>query len=426
MTIGGQSFAKAYGQMVWQYCGGNAGLAGGNCGGFGANVTNPNSLTPQPFFEHALNPAYCAGYASCTAAVAAKEGGYNLGKPNPSDILSSNITQNNLWALWSDLDNGAFNFPRTMMNTPINCPTGTEIGCNGQLTSGVGMNASVGYGNYNAAFITLKMSQWHGLTLQSNFTYGKALGTGSEVQATSQFTVPDAYNLHSAYGLQPWDRKFLWNVWLVYEPSFYKNQHGLLGHIAGGWSFAPIITVGSGLPLEVQPTDAFANEIYGGGQSFGEGDGGNFAALQNAILICPNNFGSSRHNNPVPSKLGLGSNFFGPSMFQNPDYSYTCFRNPVLGIDGSNGGGAGILRGMPFWNVDFSVKKNVRVTERVNVEFQTVFSNLFNHNQMSDPYLILGDTGDWGAVGGFSAAYNGLSAQISTPRAIQFGLRVSF
>jgi hypothetical protein len=146
MTIGGQSFAKAYGQMVWQYCGGNAGLAGGNCGGFGANVTNPNSLTPQPFFEHALNPAYCAGYASCTAAVAAKEGGYNLGKPNPSDILSSNITQNNLWALWSDLDNGAFNFPRTMMNTPINCPTGTEIGCNGQLTSGVGMNASVGYG----------------------------------------------------------------------------------------------------------------------------------------------------------------------------------------------------------------------------------------------------------------------------------------
>jgi hypothetical protein len=128
----------------------------------------------------------------------------------------------------------------------------------------------------------------------------------------------------------------------------------------------------------------------------------------------------------VPSKLGLGSNFFGPSMFQNPDYSYTCFRNPILGIDGSNGGGAGILRGMPFWNVDFSVKKNVRVTERVNVEFQTVFSNLFNHNQMSDPYLILGDTGDWGAVGGFSSAYNGLSAQISTPRAIQFGLRVSF
>ena len=28
MTLGGQRFDKAYGQMVWQYCGGNAGLAG--------------------------------------------------------------------------------------------------------------------------------------------------------------------------------------------------------------------------------------------------------------------------------------------------------------------------------------------------------------------------------------------------------------
>ena len=33
MTLGGQSFAKAYGQMVMQYCGGNAGLAGGGCTG---------------------------------------------------------------------------------------------------------------------------------------------------------------------------------------------------------------------------------------------------------------------------------------------------------------------------------------------------------------------------------------------------------
>jgi hypothetical protein len=81
---------------------------------------------------------------------------------------------------------------------------------------------------------------------------------------------------------------------------------------------------------------------------------------------------------------------------------------------------------MPFWNVDFSVKKSFKVTERASVEFTTIFSNLFNHNQMSDPYLILGDTGDWGSVGGFSAAYNQLTAQINSPRAMEFGLRFSF
>jgi hypothetical protein len=34
-----------------QYCGGNAGLAGGYCGGINGNVMNPNALTPQPFFD---------------------------------------------------------------------------------------------------------------------------------------------------------------------------------------------------------------------------------------------------------------------------------------------------------------------------------------------------------------------------------------
>jgi len=418
MTLGGQSFAKAYGQMVMQYCGGNAGLAAGGCAG------NLAAVTEQPFFKAALNPAYCAGFANCAQAVAANEGNAGTG----------NIQQGNVWSLWSDLDNGTFNFGRSMLNTPIAggplaCGTSaapTTCGASGQLSTGVGMNTSIGYGNYNAGFISVRMSQWHGVTLQSNFTYGKALGTGSEVQATSQFTVPDAYNLRSAYGLQPWDRKFLFNTFVVYQPPFFRNQHGLLGHIAGGWTFAPILALGSGLPLEVSPADAFANETYGGGQAFGEGDGASFAALQNAVLICPNNFGSSRHNNPVPSTQGLGSSWYGPSMFQNPDQAYSCFRNPILGIDSVNGGGQGILRGMPFWNVDLSVKKNIRVTERVNAEFSVIFSNLFNHNQLSDPYLVLSDTGDWGALGSLSGVQFTGVAQANTPRAMEFGLRLNF
>jgi hypothetical protein len=197
-----------------------------------------------------LNHSYCAGYASCTQAVAANEGNNGTG----------NIATNNVWSLYSDLDIGPFNFPRSMMNTPI---PGSPFGSGGQLSTGVGMNASIGWGNYNAAFVSVRTASWHGLTLQSSLTYGKALGTGSEVQATSQFTVPDPYNLHSAYGLQPWDRKYMYNLWMVYELPFYKTQHGFLGRVAGGWTVAPILTVGSGLPLEVSPSDVIANELYG-------------------------------------------------------------------------------------------------------------------------------------------------------------------
>jgi hypothetical protein len=437
MTVGGQSFAKAYGQMVWQYCGGAAGLAAGNCGGIHSNVMNPNALTPQPFFEAALNPTYCTTPVggitptSCTAAVALNEGVTGAG----------NIPGNAVWNLWSNLDNGNFNFPRSMLNTPIPgttpcpgaAPTDPPCGAGGQLGTGVGMSASLGYGNYNAGFVSLKMSDWHGLTMQSNFTYGKALGTGSIVQATSQWTVPDAYNLRSAYGPQSWDRKFVYNLFFVYQPPIYKGQHGIVGRVLGGWSIAPILSIGSGLPNEVVPTDGLILGAYqaGGGQAFGQSDGSSsgFSSFENAINMCGSGVGgSSRHNNPTPSANypDMGSAFFGPGMFQNPEAVYNCFRNPVLGIDKSDGGGAGILRGQAYWNVDLGIRKDVAVTERVHLQFDANFTNVFNHPYLSDPYNVLGDTADWGALGSLTGEVITGAVQANAPRTIQMGLRLSF
>jgi hypothetical protein len=71
----------------------------------------------------------------------------------------------------------------------------------------------------------------------------------------------------------------------------------------------------------------------------------------------------------------------------------------------------------PFWNVDFSIKKNTMVTERVSAELGTIFTNVVNHNQLYEPtYNALGDTGDWRALEG----------QVNNPRKIEPGLRVRF
>jgi hypothetical protein len=391
MTLGGQSFAKAYANLELQYCGGIAGLSGGGC------TANAAAVTAQPFFEAALSgTGYCTGFASCTQAVAMKEGAAG----------TKNLVGQNVWNLWSDLDNGGFNFARTMLNTPLNCPTGTEIGCSGQLTSGVGVNASLGYGNYNAGFVTLKMSDWHGLTLQQNFTYSKALGTVSNVQASSEVTVVDPYNIGAGYGLQPFDRKFVYNILAVYQPPFFNGQHGLKGRLLGGWSFAPIFTTASGLPLEINTTN-------GDSQAFGEGDSQNFFADENGVLTCANNFGSSRHNNVTGSNgVGTAGNV---NMFANPAAVFACARNPILGLDGG-AGGAGVLRGMPFWNVDFQVKKNIHINERFSAELQSIFTNVFNHDQLADPVLNLGQPASWGVE----------STQVNTPRSIEVGIRFRF
>jgi hypothetical protein len=432
MTKGGQTFAKAYAAVETALgcatsvtaCGANvpaAKLCTANCTtGTPTLVANPayaaffNAIPTQPFFESALaGTGYCGGsYAgvaltSCTATAALNQVG--------------NFEQENVWSLWSALDQGGvqpvaantvpgFNFGRSMLNSPILDPvTGmpTQFGANGQLTSGVGVNASVGTGNYNAGFITLKMSDWHGLTLQTNFTYSKALGTVSVVQASSSFTVVDPYNINNGYGLQPFDRKFVGNVLMVYQPDFFKGQHGLMGRLLGGWSFAPIFTAASGLPLEINTTN-------GDGQAFGEADANGFAADENGVLTCSNNFGSSRHNN-IPGSSGIGTAGSGANLFANPAAVYGCFRDPILGLDGG-AGGAGTLRGMPFWNVDFQVKKNIHINERFSFEFQSIFTNIFNHDQLADPVLNLGSASTWGTLGG----------QINTPRSIELGIRLRF
>lgn len=404
MTVGGQRFDKAYAQLVLQYCGGMAGLGGGNCAG------NVAAVQAQPFFEKALaGTGYCnvAGAANCTQAVAINEG--NAG--------TTNLSSQNVWSLWSDLDNGGFNFPRTMMNTPLNCPTGAEIGCGGQLSSGVGINASIGHGNYNAGFATIKMSDWKGLTMQSNFTWSKALGTGSVVQATSADTAADPFNLDVMYGRQAFDRRFVYTMFVVYQPPFFKGQSGVLGRVLGGWTFAPLFAAGAGQPLPVGTINA--------GGSFGEGDSNNFLAngnTENAVPITPYRGGNSIHR--TAGSPGFGDGGLPVNLFANPEAVYNNFRNPILGLDTRNGGW-GILSGLPYWNMDMSIKKEVKITERVGTEFQVVFTNVLNHAQLLDPVgIALGSPGTFGNSPGEGNGTNNNGPY--SPRSMEFGFRVRF
>jgi len=421
MTVGGQKFSAAYAgverglgcDISINACGANVPapkICTANCTTSTPTLSpNPaytqffNALPKQSFFETALaGTGYCGGsYAgvaltSCTATAAFNELG--------------NFTTQSVWSLWSDLDNGGFNFPRSMLNTPLNCPTGAEIGCNGQLSSGVGVNASVGHGNYNAGFVSLKVTNWHGVTLQQNFTYSKALGTGAFVQATSEYTLNDAFNLDNMYGVQNFDRKFVYNIYGLYEPPFFKGQHGLAGHVLGGWQLSPVLAIGSGAPIY-----CFTNT---NGQSFGSADGANFFSNEQCIYTKTYTGGTTVRNG-ITGSNGVGTQdcTTGPclNMFANPEAVFNTVRNPILGIDNGTGG-VGAVRGLMYWNVDMRVTKNVKIVERVSAEFQFVVTNLFNHPTFYDPTNDITNPGGWGVI----------SAQGNNPRQMQFGIRLSF
>jgi hypothetical protein len=75
--------------------------------------------------------------------------------------------------------------------------------------------------------------------------------------------------------------------------------------------------------------------------------------------------------------------------------------------------------------MDMSIKKNIRITERIATELQIVFTNILNHAQLLDPTGIgLGSPGSFGNSPGEGNGSN--NAGPYSPRSMEFGVRVRF
>jgi hypothetical protein len=410
MTDGGQSFAGAYAAIETAMgCASSA----AQCAQTLARATAKSNpalpvVAPQPFFETALaGTGYCNGYASCTAALVAKE--------------ISNLGQQYVFNLWSDLDGGTaksgggFNFPRSMMGTAI---PGQANGANGQVGSGIALMTSSGHSNYNGGFVTFKVSNWRGLVLQENLTYSKALGTQAAAQSQSGATVFDPFDLEKDYGPQPFDQRIVFNTFVVYNTPWFAHQSGFLGRAAGGWTFSPIFSAGSGSPMRCATVS--------GSQSFGSADGANFSDSENCVFTSPYNGGHSAHYNvtggtdPYGNVVGTkvaGAGGAAINMFANPVAVYDQVRAPILGIDEKDGG-AGPITGLPYWNMDMSVRKNVKVFERFNMEFSGIITNIFNHNVLANPTFSL--------ASGASTSFGVINSQGNASREVQMGMRANF
>jgi hypothetical protein len=74
---------------------------------------------------------------------------------------------------------------------------------------------------------------------------------------------------------------------------------------------------------------------------------------------------------------------------------------------------------MPTWNVDVTVTKDLKFTERISSTLHFQITNVFNHFQASDP------SGSNASID-TAASFGRINAQANTPRKIEFGIRVFF
>ena len=101
--------------------------------------------------------------------------------------------------------------------------------------------------------------------------------------------------------------------------------------------------------------------------------------------------------------------------------------------------GRNALRGFPMWQLDFAIRRQFYLNERIYLQFRSEFFNIFNHPNFGDPgassatnalnnaqfgqstFMLSKSLGTGGQVGGFNPLY-----QVGGPRSIQFALKLNF
>ncbi len=208
LTEGGQQFQNAWANMYQQ-------LAGG---------TPTNAVTAQPFFESALggtSSAFCSGYSAHVLPPWQRK---------ESNLILSNAQVYDMWQTLSP----SFTFGRSMASSP-NCADGR--GSNHQLVARANLQPDDRHRRQRVArlwqlqrcfrFLQHCRLAWADGPL--NFTYSRSLGTQGVVQASSEFTDPNLWNIGNSYGPQPFDLKYVYNLAMLYQPPFYKGEHGIDG-----------------------------------------------------------------------------------------------------------------------------------------------------------------------------------------------------
>lgn len=228
-----------------------------------------------------------------------------------------------------------------------------------------------------------------GFSLMVAYTKSKNI-TDSGSRLTTNFASPgtqDYNNLRLERALAnvdvPQRLVVTYNLELPFGPGrAFLNSSKPLGWVVGGWQVNGISTIQKGIPLGLTTSVNQTNSLGGGSR--------------------PNNNGQSAElSGSAQSRL---NRYFNTSVFSQPP-AFT-FGNVSRTLPD--------VRAPGLVNFDFSVIKNNRFKERVNVQFRAEFFNLFNHPIFGSPGTTFG-TSSFGVI---SSTADG--------RQIQFGLKLLF
>lgn len=236
----------------------------------------------------------------------------------------------------------------------------------------------IGNANYHALQASFRKTFSSGLAFQVSYTWSKAM----DLLSTDGGDLINAHNPSQNYGPSDFNRTQLLVFNYVYDLPFGPGKHFLnqdnfiTKYVVGGWQINGITTYGSGLPFTVSAQDL-------------SNTGGNHEAVANRTC-------DGRLSNPTRQRW----------------FDTACFQQPGPGLLGDSG--RNILSQGREENWDFSLFKNVPLTQAVNLQVRGEFFNVFNQHAFVNPDATVGD------------AQFGFMRSATSPRTVQLAMKLLF
>jgi hypothetical protein len=270
--------------------------------------------------------------------------------------------------------------------------------------------------SYNAFQFEVRKRTRNGMQFQANYTFSKAL---SDAEATRGLEAQlDNSNPKIEKARSPFDLthafKLSHYIPLPFGPGRRFNPgNALLRRAAEGWGLSGFLIIQSGPPVSILSNRGTLNR---GARST------NLNTVDTNLTL-----GQLKDMTGL-YMTGKGPYFINPSAINTnglgvaPDtsapFSGQVFFNPQPGSVGSLQ--RRILSGPGFWDYDFSVSKDTKITERQSIEFRADMYNLFNH-----PNFYVGDqnvnSSTFGRISGLMSTGNRIQTRL-----MQFGLFYRF
>jgi hypothetical protein len=246
----------------------------------------------------------------------------------------------------------------------------------------VSYRSNAGDSKYEAFQLHLEQRFSRGLTFGASYTYSSYLSDAGNPNGSGNSDIQNHLCIACNWGPTPDDLKHVLSINHVYELPFGRDRthltHGPLAYVLGDWNLSGIWSAQSGAHFTPVLGTNVSNSAGGGTQR--------------------------------PNRIANGNLTSGQTI--NHWFDTTAFVAPSQYTFGNSG--TGILTGPIYFDVDLSIVRRFRLSERFALDTRGEFFNTFNRANFNTPNASIG------------TAQAGVISSTLPARVIQVALKVSF